>query len=100
MGRARGPPHAPSGGSTIPINRLDYFYITRGGVKSRWELDFLATEERNVDLEIAREAGEIIKCIVLRCSESKIVLADVVTCKSFDEDEFFLNIVVNDLAWL
>ena len=59
---------------------------------------FQATEEGNVDLEVAREAAEIIKCIVLRCSGSKIVLAHVVPCKGLDEDEFVRNIVANDLA--
>ena len=78
----------------------DYFFITRGGVKNRSELDFPATEEGNADLDVARETGEIIKCIVLRCSKSKIVLAHVVPCKGFDEDDFVLNTVVTDLAWL
>ena len=100
MGRARGTPHAPSGGSAIPIIGLDYFFITRGGVKNRSELDFPATEEGSADLEVARETGEIVKCIVLRCSKSKIVLAHVVPCKGLDEDEYVLNTVVNDLAWL
>ena len=100
MGRARGPPHAPWGGSAIPIIVLEYFYITRGSVNSRSEFEFLATEEGNADLEIARKAGEIIKCIVLRCSKSKIVLAHVVPCNGFDEDEYVLNTVVKDLAWL
>ena len=40
MGRARGTPHAPSGGSAIAIIGLDYFFITRAGVKKVSELDF------------------------------------------------------------
>ena len=43
MGRARGPPHAPPGGSAIAIIGLDYFCITRAGVKKLSELDFPAT---------------------------------------------------------
>ena len=94
MGRARGTLHAPLDCSAIPIIGIDCFFTTRGGVKIRSELDFQATEEGNADLEVAREAGEIIKCIVLRCSESKTVLAHVVPYKGVDEDEFVLNTVV------
>ena len=99
MGRARGTPHAPSGGSAIAIIGLDYFFITRAGVKKLSELDFPATEEGRVGLEISCTAGEIIKCIVLRCSKSKVVMAHFVPCKGLDEDDYVLNILEKDLAW-
>ena len=100
MGRARGTPHAPSGGSAIPIIGLDYFFITRAGVKNVSELDFPATEEGSAGLEISRTAGEIVKCIVLRCSKSKVVMAHVVPCKGLDEDNYVLDILEKDLVWL
>ena len=99
MGRARGTPHAPSGGSAIAIIGLDYFFITRAGVKKLSELDFPATEEGCAGLEISRTAGEIVKCIVLRCSKPKVVMAHVVPCKGLDEDDYVLNILVQDLAF-
>ena len=37
MGRARGTPHAPSGGSAIAIIALDNFFITRVGVERSLE---------------------------------------------------------------
>ena len=65
-------------------DRAGYFFMTRGGVKNLFELDFPATEEGRAGLEISFTAGEIIKCIVLRCSKSKVVLAHVVPCKGLD----------------
>jgi hypothetical protein len=40
MGRGRGTPHRHTGPSTVPIVGVDYFFITRGGVKKRGDLPY------------------------------------------------------------
>ncbi len=99
MARARGAQHSASGECTIAIIGMDYFFITRGGIKKRSELEYPEDEPGNAAMEAAREGGEIIKCIVIRCSKSKVIFAHVVLCKGVDEDDFVANTVVEDLAW-
>ncbi len=99
MARARGAQHSASGECTIAIIGMDYFFITRGGIKKRSELEYPEDEPGNAAMEAAREGGEIIKCIVIRCSKSKVIFAHVVPCKGVDEDDFVANTVVEDLAW-
>ena len=98
MGRGRGAPHSKRGSSAIPIVGLDYFYITRGGVKFRKELELPEDEAGNRTLESKRLAGEIVKCLVIRCSSTKAVFGHVVPCKGPDEDNFVANLVA-DAQW-
>ncbi len=100
MGRGRGAPHSKRGSSAIPIVGLDYFYITRGGVKFRKELELPEDEAGNRTLESKRLAGEIVKCLVIRCSSTKAVFGHVVPCKGPDEDNFVANLVADAVAWL
>ena len=100
MGRGRGAPHSKRGSSTIPIVGLDYFFITSGGVKFRKELEFPEDEAGNRALESKRLTGEIVKCLVIRCSSTKVVLGHVVPCKGPDEDKFVANLVADAVAWM
>ena len=101
MGRGRGSPHGPSSrNGNVAIIGVDYFFITRGGVKRRSELEHPDTDSGNAAVEISREAGEIIKCIVIRCSKSRTIFAHVVPCKGLDEDDYLANLVVTALSWL
>ena len=100
MGRGRGAPHSKRGSSTIPIVGLDYFFITSGGVKFRKELEFPEDEAGNRALESKRLTGEIVKCLVIRCSSTKVVLGHVVPCKGSDEDQFVANLVADAVAWI
>ena len=61
------------------------FFITRGGVKRRSELEQALAEDGDAALETARKAGEIVKCLLIRCSKSKCVFAHVVPCEGVDE---------------
>ena len=54
MGRGRGRPHRRTSGSDIAVIGLDYFFITREGVKKREELDFNADEQGQKEAEEAR----------------------------------------------
>ena len=55
----------------IAIVGLDYWYITGGVMKRRSELEQPENAEGEVQLMAAREDGSIIKCIVIRCHQSK-----------------------------
>ncbi len=91
LGRGRGLQHRRSPGSRLPIVGLDYFFITNGGVKKKEELGLPDGEAGNKQLEDARRKGEIVKCIVVRCSATKTVMAHVVPCKGPDEDGIVAN---------
>ena len=58
-----------SDGKTIPIVALDYFYITSGDVAIRGELE-LNDEELMEELR----KGTIVKCLIVRCLETKAVI--------------------------
>ncbi len=100
MGRGRGLPHRLRAGSIIPIVGLDYFYITSGGVKMRYELEFSRDDAGDKATEDARGRGEIIKCIAVRCTSSKAIFGHVVPCKGLDEEGWVADTVVQDVAWL
>ncbi len=74
FGRGREFQHRKSPGSTIPIIGLDYFCITEGGVKKKEELGLAEGEAGKKELEDARHKGDIVKCIVARCSSTKAVM--------------------------
>ena len=97
MGRGRGSPHRPSPGSTVPIVGVDYFFITATGVVGRKEL---ANADSEQELESDRTEGKVVKCIVVRCSSTKIVLAHVIPQKGVDEDMHVARLVTDDIAWL
>ena len=100
MGRGRGFPHKKSPGSLIAIIGLDYFYITSGGVKRRDELTHAQDNEGDAELETSRAKGDIVKCIVVRCSLTKAVFGHVVPQKGVDEDNYVAGVVTDDIAWL
>ena len=45
---------------------LDYFYLTKGGVKIRHEL----TSEQTEELEGQRNNGGAVKCLIVKCLET------------------------------
>ncbi len=84
----------------IPVVGIDYFYITEHGLQTRSELTFAEDSEGDKPLTDARRKGDIVKCLVIRCYESKNVFAHVVPCKGDDEDKFVANLAVGDLSWI
>ena len=48
----------------------------------------------------AREGGEIVKCLLLRCFKSKNVFAHVVPQKGDDEEHYCAKLAVADIEWL
>ena len=66
LGRGRGLQHRVRPGPLIPITGTDYYSLTGSGIKLRSEL-----EMRNVDVDAARQRGELATCFVVRCYVSK-----------------------------
>ena len=83
--------------STAHVMGMDYFFITKEGVKRRDELAAVLSEESEVDIAAARAAGKLIKCFMVRCMNSKNVFAHVVLQKGNDEDHFYAKLVVEDI---
>ena len=61
-----------------------------------YELDAAGEEQ----LSAARSQGTIVKCIVIRCLQSKNVFAHCVPCKGADEEGYVADLVVKNLIWL
>ena len=119
MGRGVGQPHAKSTQeSLVPIVGMDYFYITKEGVRRRTELakeleaalekasapaaEALRRGDELADDAIskARSNGEVVKCLLVRCLQGKNVFAHVVLQKGDDEDHYCAEIAVADIEWL
>ena len=101
MGRGTGTKHQSSQDAhDIPRVGLDYFFITTEGVKRRDELGFELSEEGEAAIDKARTSGSVVKCLVVRCMESKNVFGHVVPQKGDDEEHYCANLVASDIEWL
>ncbi len=98
MGRGRGIQHRASPGSHVPIIGLDYFFMTRGGIKKRDELKVDLPSDAAI--QDARMKGGVVKCIIVRCMQSKILFAHCIPCKGIDEDQYVTGLITDDLEWL
>ena len=76
--------------------------MTANGLQRREDLlrEFPETEDGNQKLAEARNSGSIVKVILLKCSETKVVLGHVVPCKGVDEDLHVVKTVVADIGWI
>ncbi len=82
---------------------IDYWFITTGSLWRRDELKELKYEmngEGEAKLTADRNAGKVVKCIIIRCYKTGCIFAHVVPCKGLDEDNYVLNLVVSAVAWL
>ena len=102
MGRGRGQQHKRSQGheSSVPVVGVDYFFITKGGMKKRDELEQERTPEGEAQIEEARRKGEMIKCLIVRCFRTKFIISHVVPCKGIDEERWVANLVCDDVLWI
>ena len=95
LGRGRGTPHRVTSKSDIPVVGIDYFFITKGvSVKAKSEV------EDAENMEEQRQTGEVVKCIVIRCSYTKCIFAHIVPRKGVDEENTVVDMVLNDIDWL
>ena len=95
-GRHQGRAHS------IPIVGVDYFYITSKGVESREEMleAYPQDEVGREKIEKDRTSGDLVKCLVIRCQQSKNVMGYVVPQKGPDEDNFVVNLITQAVTWL
>ena len=124
MGRGVGRPHvASSHESSVLIVGMDYFYITKEGVRRRDELakelaaalekasapvaeslrqgnDVAEAASGDEAISEARAAGQVLKCLLVRCLQTKNVFAHVVPQKGDDEDHYCAKLAVADIEWL
>ena len=111
LGRGRGLMHRRGPGSMLPIIGVDYFFITSKGVQNPTELadDLRATEQQGDDadatprgtdarVEDARRKGEIVKCIMVRCSLTKALFAHVIPHKGNDDHNTVADLVLKDAS--
>ena len=100
MGRGLGEQHRSKPGSTIPRIGSDHFYITKGCVKTRQELEYPNNPEESIAMDEDRKKGTIVKCLIVRDLESKNVFCHVVPFKGTDEDFFTAGMAADDIKWL
>ena len=96
MGRGRGVPHKHFPGSRIPIIGIDYFFMTANGAEKNEAVE----QAESADPEEDPEDNSVVKCILIRCSTTKIVFAHVVSQKGVDEEMHIARLVADDIAWL
>ena len=100
MGRGIGWPHKASSGSKVPRVGIDYFFITVGGVKKREELDIAMDEEGEKLIAEGRRNGKMVKCLLVRCWETRNVFAHVIPVKGDDEEHYAAKMATTDMEWL
>ncbi|MBS94029.1 MAG: hypothetical protein CL799_06265 [Chromatiales bacterium] len=102
MGRGLGEQRGAHAGRahTIPRVGVDFWYITTGGIKRRDELEYPVSDDGDARLLEDRKKGKIIKCLIIRCHDTKCVFAHVIPHKGTDEDSYIVDLVCTDVAWL
>jgi hypothetical protein len=106
LGRGLGLPHRHGGDQSppgIPVVSLDYFYMTKSRLASRGELKeegYTEDEQGHGRLKDAVAAGELVKCLIIKCSSTKAVFAFTVPSKGVDEDGYSTSRVVQAISWL
>ena len=89
--------HRPGEPSDIPVVGLDYFYISAGGVKCRRELAQEETADSEAALHEERLGGSLVKCLIMRCFNSKAIFAHCIPYKCTGEDQYVASIVVKNV---
>jgi hypothetical protein len=74
--------------------------MTSGGVKKREGLEYELDAAGEEQLMAARTQGSTVKCIVVRCLQSKNIVAHCVPCKGADEEGYVADLVVKNTLWL
>ena len=69
-------------------------------VKLRSELDYDNDAAGSAKLQEALRNGEIIKCLIVRCTATKVIFAHCIPYKGAGEDQYVANLVVRAVEWL
>ena len=101
LGRGLGTPHTSvSSESLVPIVGMDYYFITKEGIKRRDELAAELGDDSEETVTQARAKGQLVKCMAVRCFKSKNTFTHVVLQKGDDEDHYCAKLVASDVEWL
>ncbi len=104
QGRGLGERRGHGGGSChcIPIVGMDYFYITTGNVAKREDLkhEYEMNAEGEAKLNEARKQGKLVKCILIRCYQTKCMFAHVIPSRETGEDGYTVGLVVSAVSWI
>ena len=73
--------------------------MTRKGIRHRDKLAAEMDETRDEAISKAREAGKIVKCLLVCCLKSKALFAQFVPQTSDDEDHYCAKFVSEDVCW-
>ncbi len=96
LGEQRGS-HA-EGEHRVPRVGIDYWYITSGSLTKFEELEYGDGDDGKAKLLEDRKKGTAVKCLIVRCHETKNVFAHVIPCKGADEDNYVVDLVTSDVA--
>ena len=83
--------------SGIAIVGLDYFYMTAGGIKFRKDLEQEENPTGEAALEEERRKGGVVKCLLMRCFETKVMFAHCMPYKGVGEDHYITSLVVKNV---
>ena len=101
MGRDIGKPHTTvTAESSVSIVRVGYFYVAKEGFRRRDEMAKGMIGDGDAAITQARDKGEIAKCLLIRCFQSKNIFAHVVPQKGDDEDHYCAKLAAGDIEWL
>ena len=64
------------------------------------EPEYPRSPDGEKDLNEDRRSGKNVKCLIIRCLQTKVVFAHVVPYKGASEDNFVAQLVVSDIEWL
>ena len=100
LGERRGA--RPSKGQRrIPVVGVDYFYMTVSGMYDREELEHPKDDEGEQRLESDRAKGEVVKCVMVRCSATKMIFVHTIPKKgAVEEARKVVKVVSEDLTFL
>ena len=80
----------------MPIVGVDCFFVTKGGIHTRNELEFPTTPGDETELEAARSRGDLVKYLLVRCFQQKAVFAHLVPQKGLDEKNVACDFALQD----
>ncbi len=101
LGRGIGSQHRTTEStSSVPRVGIDYFFIVKGAIKLKGELEGHGQPGFEEKVEEQRREGKLVKCIVARCWESKNLFAHIIPRKGVDEEMYVANLMVKDIDWL
>ena len=112
--------------SSVPVVGLDYFFLTlprsptapssqiaTDGIDQTLPSDQSTAEEGACDIKFRSEldldddklqealrTGKIIKCLIIRCTSTKVIFAHCIPYKGAGEDQYVANLVVQAVEWL